>query len=69
MYRAERIVNVYGEREEAPEQRIREKDKRCAAYHRFYTDMKWGYARNYQIALDSGVLGIDRCIEILKMLY
>ena len=68
-YRAERIVNVYGEREEAPEQRIREKDKRCAAYHRFYTDMKWGYARNYQIALDSGVLGIDRCIEILKMLY
>ncbi len=68
-YRAERIVNVYGEREEAPEQRIREKDKRCAAYHRFYTDMKWGYARNYQIALDSGVLGIDRCVEILKMLY
>lgn len=31
--------------------------------------MKWGYARNYQIALDNGVLGINRCVEILKALY
>lgn len=44
-YRAERIVNVYGEREASPEQRIKEKDKRRAAYHRFYTNMKWGYAK------------------------
>ncbi len=57
--RAERIVKEYGERDEIPEQRLREKDKRRAAYHRFYTDMKWGYARNYHICLDSGELGID----------
>lgn len=68
-YRADRIVKVYGEREASPEERIREKDKRRAAYHRFYTDMKWGYAKNYQICLDSGILGIDRCVEILKQLY
>lgn len=68
-FRAERIVKVYGEREQSPEQRIRDKDKRRAAYHRFYTDIKWGYAKNYQIALDSGKLGIDKCVEILKMLY
>ena len=59
-YRADRIVKVYGERQESPEQRIREKDKRRAAYHRFYTDMKWGYAKNYQICLDSGNLGINQ---------
>lgn len=41
--RAERIVQEYGEREESPEQRLRDKDKRRAAYHRFYTDMKWGH--------------------------
>ena len=41
--RAERIVKEYGEREESPEQRLKEKDKRRAAYHRFYTDMKWGH--------------------------
>ena len=68
-FRAERIVSVYGEREAAPEVRIRDKDRRRAAYHRFYTDMKWGYAKNYQVSLDSGSLGIERCVEILKMLY
>lgn len=68
-FRAQRIVQVYGEREDSPEQRIRDKDKRRAAYHRFYTNMKWGYAKNYQISLDSGLLGIDACVEVLKMLY
>ena len=67
-FRAERIVRVYGERAESPEDRIREKDKRRAAYHRFYTDMKWGYAKNYQVSLDSGKLGIDTCVSILKAL-
>lgn len=68
-YRAERIVNVYGEREASPEQRIKEKDKRRATYHRFYTNMKWGYAKNYHISLDSGVLGIEKCVDILQTLY
>lgn len=68
-FRAQRIVQVYGEREDSPEQRIRDKDKRRDAYHRFYTDMKWGYAKNDQISLDSGLLGIDACVEVLKMLY
>ena len=68
-FRAERIVKVYGEREQSPEQRLRDKDKRRAAYHRFYTDMKWGHAQNYHITLDSGVLGIDRCAEILCELF
>lgn len=68
-FRAERIVKIYGEREESPEQRIKEKDKRRAAYHRFYTNMKWGYAKNYDISLNSGVLGIDKCVELIKGLY
>ena len=68
-FRAERIVKVYGEREQSPEQRLRDKDKRRAAYHRFYTDMKWGHAQNYHITLNSGVLGIDRCAEIICELF
>lgn len=67
--RAERIVKVYGEQEESAEQRLKDKDKRRASYHRFYTNMKWGYAPNYHITLDSGVLGIDKCVEILQNLY
>ena len=67
--RAERIVNESGETDISPEERIRDKDKRRAAYHRFYTDMKWGHAQNYHICLDSGELGIDRCAEIISSLY
>ena len=68
-FRAERIVKVYGEREVVPEERLRDKDKRRAAYHRFYTNMKWGCAQNYHICLDSGKLGIAKCAEIIKELY
>ena len=68
-FRAKRIVEEYGERDDSPEQRLRDKDKRRAAYHRFYTDMKWGHAQNYDITLNSGTLGIDRCVAILTSLY
>ena len=27
--------------------------------------MKWGYAQNYHITLDSGELGIDKCADII----
>ena len=64
-FRAKRIVEVYGEREQSPEQRLRDKDKRRAAYHRFYTDMKWGDARGYDMTVKSDVLG---CEETAKML-
>jgi cytidylate kinase len=68
-FRAERIVKEYGERDVSPEQRLKDKDKRRAAYHRFYTDMKWGHAQNYDITLNSGTLGIQKCVDIIKQLY
>ena len=68
-FRANRIVNVYGESDQSPEQRLKDKDKRRAAYHRFYTNMKWGHSQNYDITLNSGTIGIDRCVEIIKSLY
>lgn len=67
--RAERIVEVYGESEQTPERRIKDKDKRRAAYYEFYTNVKWGQAKNYHVALDSGVLGIEKCVEIVAGLY
>ena len=68
-FRAQRIVKVYGERDVSPEQRLKDKDKRRAAYHRFYTDMKWGHAQNYDLTLNSGTLGIEKCVQIIKELY
>ncbi len=67
--RAERIVKVYGETAQSPEKRLLDKDKRRSSYYRFYTDMEWGRAENYHIALDSGKLGIEKCIEIISDLF
>ena len=67
--RADRIVRLYGETEEAPVKRLKDKDKRRAAYYNFYTDTQWGSVHSYHISLDSGVLGIDKCAEILTGLY
>jgi len=68
-FRMNRIIKVYGETDIPTEQRLKEKDKRRAAYHRFYTNMKWGQSKNYDITLNSGTPGIDKCAEIIKNLY
>ena len=67
--RAARAVREYGEREENVQKRMKDKDKRRAAYYQFYTDMKWGEARNYHVCLDSGELGLEKCAEIIAQLY
>jgi cytidylate kinase len=67
--RAKRIVERYGESAEAPEKRLRDKDLRRSAYYRFYTDVEWGIAKNYDVALDSGKIGIERCVDIIASLY
>ena len=67
--RAKRIVEKYGESAEAPEKRLRDKDIRRSSYYHFYTDVEWGIAKNYDVALDSGTLGIDRCVDIITSLY
>lgn len=67
--RAERIVKVYGETDVPSEKRLKDKDKRRAAYYQFYTDRKWGDAAHYDVCLDSGTLGIDKCVDIITQLY
>ena len=64
-YRAERIVRRYGESEKSPEQRLNEKDKRRRVNYQHYTGRTWGQSQNYDISLDTGVLGIDQCVDII----
>lgn len=67
--RAERIVSVYGQREEAPAKRLHDKDKKRKAFYELYTGTSWGEADNYTVCLDSGVLGTDKCVDIIKDLF
>lgn len=48
---------------------IRKTDKQRSAYYNYYTEYKWGDIDNYDISLDRGRIGIDKCVDILEMLY
>ena len=41
-------------------------DKKRANYYYANTLKKWDDLRNYDMVLDSGVLGIDGCVAVLK---
>ena len=63
--RADRIVRLYGSSEKSPEKRLEEKDKRRRVYYKHYTDGDWGMSQNYHLSLDSGVIGVEKCVSII----
>lgn len=65
-FRKKRVVEIYGDTDVKPEKRILDKDKRRALNHKFFTDLEWGFAPNYDICLNSGAIGIDNCVDILE---
>ena len=64
-FRADRIVRLYGESEKSPEARLQEKDKRRRVNYHHYTGRNWGQSQNYDMCLDTGVLGVDYCADII----
>ena len=64
-YRAARIVRLYGESEKTPEQRLAEKDKRRRVNYHHYTGRTWGQAQNYHICMDTGILSLEQCADII----
>ena len=63
--RAKRIVKVYGESDVKPMKRIQDKDKKRSVNYKYYTEQQWGLAQNYHLTLDSGVIGIERCVDLV----
>ena len=64
--RKKRVLERYGDIPEiGVEKRILKKDKERMTYYRYYTDQHWGDYRNYELALDSGVLGEDNCVAVI----
>lgn len=64
-FKADRIVKLYGEMDDAPEKRLDEKDKKRKVYYKNFTGRIWGMSENYDVCLNSGKLGIDSCIDII----
>lgn len=63
--RAKRIVERFGEQERSAEKRLNEKDQKRKVYYKNYTGRSWGQAQNYDLCLNSGVLGSERCVELI----
>lgn len=45
------------------EEFIRSIDKKRKEYYEYYTGKSWGMASHYHLCLDSGLVGIDGCLE------
>lgn len=64
-FRADRIVRLYGESEKSPIARLQEKDKRRKLNYQHYTGRTWGDANNYDISLNTAVIGVEKAAEII----
>lgn len=60
-----RILERYDIEKPKVEDFIRKTDKRRASYYNYYTDMKWGDARNFDLCINSSKSGIDGAVEIM----
>ena len=60
-----RIMEKYEKNEFTAERMMREKDMERKLYHNSFCEGKWGDSRNYNISVNSSVLGIDETVEVL----
>lgn len=64
-FRADRIVRLYGESEKSPHARLQEKDKRRKLNYHHYTGRTWGASENYDICLNTSVIGVENAADII----
>lgn len=63
--RLKRIVEEYGEDPSKAEKLLAQSDKRRARHYEEFTDSIWGARRNYDVLLNSGMLGTEKTAEII----
>ena len=64
--RVKRIMTKYQLNESKASDMIQKEDKRRASYYNYYSSKKWGDAKSYDLCLDSGKLGVEGSIELIK---
>ena len=64
-FRAKRVLDILGDDGRKIESRIEDKDTRRRVFYRSFTMREWGVIENYNLVLDSGVIGIENCADII----
>jgi len=68
-FRIERIIKTYNVNEAEAARMITRSDKERAQYYKTFTGKEWADARQYDLVIDTGKLGLDNSVEyILKYL-
>ncbi len=64
--RIRRITELYSLDPMKAEETIRKADKQRATYYNYYATGNWGSAENYHLCLDTGVLGVNGAVELIR---
>ncbi len=64
--RIKRITRLYDLDPMKAEETIRKADKQRATYYNYYATGTWGDVSNYHLCLDTGVLGVDGVVELIR---
>ena len=64
--RIKRISRLYELDPMKAEETIRKEDKQRATYYNYYATGTWGDVANYHLTLDTGVLGVDGAVELIR---
>lgn len=59
------VMEKFNLDEEAAKHLMQREDWKKKTYHNYYCKGKWGDARNYDLTIDSGRLGVDGTVELL----
>lgn len=64
--RIRRIARLYNLTDAKAKDIIVKADKKRASYYNYYTNKDWGNAKGYDLCLNSGKLGVDGTVEVIK---
>ncbi len=64
--RVDRIMDLYQIEEKDAKRQVKKTDKERSEYYRYYTGKDWGDVNNFDLTVDSGVLGFDKTLQLIK---
>lgn len=64
--RIRRIARLYNLTDAKAKDIIVKADKKRASYYNYYTNKDWGNAKGYDLCLNSGKLGVEGTVEVIK---
>ncbi len=64
--RAERVAEYEHITKEKAKDIILKADKKRANFYNFQTEKKWGHASSYMLSIDSGALGYDNSVKLIR---